>query len=603
VNTTVKLHLKPEKLLGSSSEDYYYWAAWIIRAINLALAVVSFAAISSLVLQYGFYLSDEFVAVLTRVDLGIVQFFFWQYIIKVALARSKWSFIRKRWFESGLALLILLETALIFGFMGIDLVSRYFFDINITAVTEVYIGLAQILIILNIVTEGIKYNTRIVSLKFHPSQTLIISFLVLILVGTGLLMLPRATPGNVSMSFLDALFTATSATCVTGLTVVDTSTYFTRFGQIIILVLVQIGGLGLMTLSSFLAIFFGRGIGIRERVVLHQMMNVEKIGTITNLLRNAVLITLGIEAAGVVVLMFFWVDQGWTFGQLIYNSVFHSICAFNNAGFSTFSDSLVSFQNNTGVLLCISVLVILGGLGYIVLMDLSGVIKSWHKFQRNYRTNIQTRMVLIISAILLVVGFLLLLLLDENHWGYLRVLTAFFNSITARSAGYNTIDMASLSIPSSLVVIVLMFIGASPGSTGGGIKTTTLGVLWSSIIAIISGQNRIVIFKRRLPFLVLNRALVVFAFAVMFVTAIIFMLSLTETARGIDIVFEAVSAFATCGLSRGLTPHLSIAGKVIIVISMFIGRLGALTLAFAITASNEQSATRVEYPSEAVMIG
>lgn len=332
------------------------------------------------------------------------------------------------------------------------------------------------------------------------------------------------------------------------------------------------------------------------------MMNIERIGSITSLLRSAVLITLGIEAAGAFVLMFLWADQGWTIGQLVYRSVFHSISAFCNAGFSTFSASLVPFQNDPGVLLCISALVVLGGLGFMVLMDLTGAVKNMQSSQR-YRLSIQSRMVLIISIILMFGGFAVLLLLDNSNEGFLRILTAFFNSVTARSGGFNTVDMASLNVPSALILIMLMFIGASPGSTGGGIKTTTLGVLWASIISIITGQNRIIIFKRRLPFLVLNRALVVFAFSVMFLAIVIFLLSITENARGIDIVFEAVSAFGTVGLSRGLTPYLSVAGKIVIVVSMFIGRLGALTLAFAITASNEQPAKRIEYPSESVMIG
>lgn len=602
MNTTIRLQLRQERLLGSNSQDYYPWAGWIIRTINLCLGVVSFAALTSLILQYGFYLSEGFIASLNRIDLVVVQFYLWQFVLKTALSRSKWKFLSRRWFEAGLALLILFETALIIRFVGIDLVSRYFVDVNVTAITEVYIGLAQILIILNIITEGIKYNTKVASLKFHPSQTLLLSFLIVILAGTGLLMLPRATPGNISMNFLDALFTATSATCVTGLVVVDTGTYFTTFGQIIILGLIQIGGLGLMTLSSFLAIFFGQGVGIRERVVLHQMMNIERIGSITSLLRSAVLITLGIEAAGAFVLMFLWADQGWTIGQLAYRSVFHSISAFCNAGFSTFSANMVPFRNDPGVLLCISALVVLGGLGFMVLMDLTGTVKNMRS-SRRYKLSIQTRMVLIISTILTFGGFAVLLLLDNSNEGFLRILTAFFNSVTARSGGFNTVDMASLNIPSALILIMLMFIGASPGSTGGGIKTTTLGVLWASIISIITGQNRIIIFKRRLPFLVLNRALVVFAFSVMFLAIVIFLLSITENARGIDIVFEAVSAFGTVGLSRGLTPYLSVAGKIVIVVSMFIGRLGALTLAFAITASNEQPAKRIEYPSESVMIG
>ena len=601
INSTVKPpKQRTDKFLGSDPEDYFYWASPVISGINIVLGLISVIAITSFLLQYGFNLSAQFNAVLNRIDLLIVQFYFWQFLSKLALSRSKLNFLKRRWFESGLALMIFFETAIIIRVVGFDLIGKYFSDVNVTTITEIYIGLAQILIILTLITEGIKYNTRVASLRFHPSQTMILSFILVIIVGTGLLMLPRATAPGHSISLLDAFFTSTSATCVTGLIVVDTATNFSQFGQIIILALIQIGGLGIMTLSSFLALFFGQGVGIRERVILHQMMNIDKIGLITSMLRNAVLITLGIEAAGALVLMALWSDQGWTLGQLIYRSVFHSISAFCNAGFSTFSNSLLPFQNDPGVLMCFSVLIILGGLGFIVLLDIAGAQVSWRK---KYRIKMQTRMVLVVSAILLAGGFISLFLLNKSNMGGTRLLTAFFNSVTARTAGFNTTDIGSLSIPSVLIIMMLMFIGASPGSTGGGIKTTTIGVLWTSIIAIITGQNRIIIYKRRLPFLVLNRALVVFAFSVMFVALSVLLLSITENARSIDVAFEAVSAFGTVGLSRGLTPHLTIPGKLIIIISMFVGRLGALTLAFAITSPEDQPAFRIEYPSEAVMIG
>lgn len=591
-----------KSLSVNESGEYHYRAEPLVKILNLILALFSLAAISSLVLQYGFYLTDSASAILNRVDLLIVQFYLWQFILKFLFSRSKLSFLKRHWFETVLAVLILSEFALIIRLEGINVIRKYFLDINITAVTEIYVGFAQILIILSIIIEGIHYNTRLASLKFHPAQTMMLSYIVVILIGTALLMLPKATPSNVSISFIDALFTATSAACVTGFTVIDTAGGFTMTGKLIILFLVQIGGLGIMTFSSFLAIFFGQGVGIRERVMLHQMMNIDKIGMISTVLRNAVILTLSIEAAGAILLMFFWADQGWTTSHLIFNSVFHSISAFCNAGISTFSDNLSSYHHDIGVLITISSLVILGGLGFIVILELIGGTIQKKKTRRS-RLSIQSRMVLIISGLLLLTGFVLLYMLDGHENGWNRAMTAFFNSVTARSCGFNTVDFATLNNSSILIIMVLMFIGASPGSTGGGIKTTTLGILWASIGAIITGQNRIVIFKRRIPFLVLNRALVVFAFSVMFVVLAAFLLSITETAPIIDIIFESVSAFSTVGLSRGLTQLLTTNGKLIIILVMFIGRLGALTLAFAITAPTELPSVKVEYPSESVMIG
>lgn len=592
-----------KSLTVNESGEYLYWATPFVKILNMILAIFSLAAISSLVLQYGFYLTESISAILNRVDLLVVQFYLWQFIFKLLFSRSKLSFLKRHWFEAVLAVLILSEIAIIIHIEGINVIRKYFLDINITAVTEIYVGFAQILIIFSIMIEGIRYNTRLASLKFNPAQTMMLSYIVVIFIGTALLMLPKATSSSVSISFIDALFTTTSATCITGLTVLDTASVFTLTGKLIILFLIQIGGLGIMTLSSFLALFFGQGVGIRERVMLHQMMNLDKIGMISTVLRNAVILTLSIEAVGAVLLMFFWADQGWTVNQLVFNSVFHSITAFCNAGFSTFSDNLTSYHHDIGVLITISSLVILGGLGFIVILELIGGTVKIKKTHHHSRLSIQSRMVLIISGLLLLTGFVLLYLLDGHESGWNRALTAFFNSVTARSCGFNTVDFAALNNSSILIMMILMFIGASPGSTGGGIKTTTLGILWASIGAIITGQNRIVIFKRRIPFLVLNRALVVFAFSVMIVVISAFLLSITEDAPIIDIIFESVSAFSTVGLSRGLTQMLTTYGKLIIILVMFIGRLGALTLAFAITAPTELPSVKVEYPSESVMIG
>jgi trk system potassium uptake protein TrkH len=416
-------------------------------------------------------------------------------------------------------------------------------------------------------------------------------------------MLPRATFPGQPITFLDALFTSASATCVTGLTVVDTATCFTTTGQIIILTLIQIGGLGIMTISSFLVMFFGKGIGVRERVVLREMLNLDKIGLITNTLRNVVLLTFGIEAAGTLLLMVFWQDQGWSFGYLAYTALFHSVAAFCNAGFSTFTDSLCGFSGSVGVLGTISMLIIFGGLGFIVIMDIGDYLVASAKNRKQpFHLKIQTRLVILISVILIVAGMALVYLIERISGNDISFLSALFISITARTAGFNSIDMSTLACGSAFIVIFLMFIGASPGSTGGGIKTTTAGVLVKSIFAIITGQNRIIMYHKRIPFLVLNRALVVFTFSVIVVAFMVFILSLTEKTDMVNIIFEVVSAFGTVGLSRNLTPDLSVMGKIAIIGTMFIGRIGALTLAFAITQS-DQTPSRIEYPSESIMVG
>lgn len=593
-----------ERILKSYTDEYFFQALPLVKVLNVILALVSFIAVASLLMQYGFYLPPALNSILIRIDLLVVQFYLWQFIIKFIISKDKFVFLRHRWFEALLAFFILLELLFLFKNVGFSVIREFFSGIDVTAITEIYIGVAQVLIIASIIAEGIRYNTKIASLKFHPSQTLIFSFIAVILIGTGLLMLPRAVIPGKSIHFIDALFTSASAVCVTGLAIFDTGTYFSPFGQTIIMILIQIGGLGIMTLSSFLALFFGQGVGIRERIVLNQMMNLDKIGMIAKTLRNVVLLTFIVEACGALLFMLLWSDSNWSMNKLLFNAVFHSVSAFCNAGFSTFSDSLISFQNNIPVLAVFSILIIIGGLGFTVIMDFTHLFSKPKGYKKRVRVlKVQTKIVFIVTGILLSGGFALLYLLNSSTHGITRITTAAFNTVTARTAGFNSIDFALLNTPSILIIMMLMFIGASPGSTGGGIKTTTIGILWTSIIAIITGQNRIIIFKRRLPFLILNRALVIFAFSVITVAVAITLLSITENAPVLNIMFEAISAFGTVGLSLGLTGSLSFSGKIIIILLMFIGRLGTLTLVFAITSPTEQPPVRIEYPSESVMIG
>jgi trk system potassium uptake protein TrkH len=488
--------------------------------------------------------------------------------------------------------------------LGFGMLRSYFLNVSVTEITEIYIGIAQMLILMTLVAGAIRYNSRLAQLKFHPLQMLVLSFIVVILSGSGLLMLPRATHAGHSIAYIDALFTATSATCVTGLTVVDTGTMFTRFGHIIIICLVQVGGLGIMTISGFLVMFFGKGIGVRERVMLQEMLSVEKLGLIVSTIRNIVVLAFCIEAATAVLLMIFWRGEGWSFEHLLFTSVFHAVSGFCNAGFSTFSNSMCSFSDNAGVLFTLAGVIILGGLGFMVIKDVAEMLFSLlRREKRPYHLRIQSRMVLVISGWLIVLGTVAFYLLDGIYKDEINFLNAFFMSVATRTAGFNSVDFPHFGVPTLLVFMVLMFIGGSPGSTGGGIKTTTFGVLLKSIMTVVTGQNRIILYRRRVPFLVLNRALVVFTFAVSILLLVVFLLTLTEQAPFINILFESTSAFATVGLSCGLCPELSIQGKGIVIVTMLVGRIGTMTLAFAITSQSDIGTSRVEYPSESIMVG
>jgi potassium uptake TrkH family protein len=591
-------------LIKKSINKIYELSPIIERVINILFSLVSLIAIMSLIAQYGFYLSVSIERWLQRLNLVIILFFVLQFLLKALILKNRKEYIRSHWLEAILATLITGRLTYLIYAHGLSMLKDYFLNINMVTITQLTIVGAQIAIILSIISSSLRLNQKIASLKFHPAQTLLLSFLVVILIGAMLLMLPKSTVPGCATTWMSALFTSTSATCVTGLIVVDTGTHFTLLGQIIILALIQIGGLGIMTLSSFLAVFFGRGIAIKERVLLQDMLSLEGIGMISKVLRIIVLTTFGIEALGASILFFAWNRPEWLFTDRLYHSIFHAISAFCNAGFSLNHYSLMDYYSNSTVLITIASLIIFGGLGFVVMIELTGGgIMNLFDRRALRRWSVQTKLVLITSLLLIVTAAAFIYFyepLPGTKWQ--RIVNAFFTAVTPRTAGYNSIDFGLLSAPSALLIIMLMFIGGSPGSTAGGIKTTTLGVLSAGLYSFITGKNRITLFHRNIPFIVLNRSLVVFSFALFLVVFSTFLLSITEKAPILDLFFEEVSAFGTVGLSRGITFTLTEWGKLILIISMYIGRVGPLTMALAITTPTEH--LRFEYPSEKnIMVG
>lgn len=574
------------------------------RGLRVFSYLLALTAIFSLVTEYGFYISDIWQSRLARLDILILFFFVLQFLIKIVFTQERLSFLKRHWFESLLTAIIIIRTVVLIRVLGLVAISKFITGVDVGVITKLTIVSAQIIIVLSLISGSLRLNRKIAALKFHPAQTLLLSFLIVIIIGAAFLLLPKATAAGKTLNVLDAFFTSTSAVCVTGLIVVDTGTHFSFFGQMVILILIQIGGLGIMTFSSFLALFFGRGMAVKERVLMQEMLNIDRLGMIGRSLRLAVTLTFLFEAVGAVLLFFSWNRPEWSFSDHVYHSVFHSVSAFCNAGFSLNADSFTGFSHNYAAMTVIMVLIVVGGLGFIVLMNIGGIrIRPLHGRKIVRRWSVQTKVVLLITGILLFSGMLLLLFTQHfSGTPFNRFMQALFSSVTARTAGFNTVDFGAFGVPAALLIIVLMFIGASPGSTGGGIKTTTVGILFASLVSIITGKSRIVLFKKSISYTVLNRALVVFAFSIIVISISTFLLTITEHAPLITIFFEEVSAFATVGLSRGLTANLTEWGRVIIILSMFIGRIGALTLAFAITAPKER--LRIEYPQEKnVMVG
>ncbi len=439
--------------------------------------------------------------------------------------------------------------------------------------------------------------------KADPSKIVVGSFVLVILAGTMLLALPWATVDGRGLSLVNALFTATSATCVTGLTVVDTGRTFTPFGQITILLLIQIGGLGVMTLSTFFLSMVGRRISLRGKIVVQDALNYYDMESLLELIRYILIFTFLLEMAGALLLAYPFCERMGAMG--IYAAVFHAVSAFCNAGFSLFSDSLVSFKGNLLVNGTMMGLIVMGGLGFPVLLDL---YKRFFVFRGEpYRLRFQTKLVLTVTAFLIVTGAAAFLLFEMKNtlaplpWGT-KVLASLFQAVTPRTAGFNTLNTGAFREATLFFIIFLMFVGASPGGTGGGIKTTTAAIVLFSIRSILREEREVNILGRTIPPRIVSKA-----FAIFFLSAaLIFMTVLTlllfePNMPLIKLSFEVVSAFGTVGLSTGITPTLSGISKVILSVVMLAGRVGPLTLVLAM--ARREVPPEIRYPEAQVMVG
>ncbi len=441
-----------------------------------------------------------------------------------------------------------------------------------------------------------------------PEGTLIsLSFGSLILIGTFLLLLPVSTKAGISV--IDALFTSTSAVCVTGLIVVDTGTAFTEFGQAVILLLIQVGGLGIITLSTFTAILLGKKIPLKQREIVRQTHSSLNPHAFRQLVVRIILFTLAIEGVGAGIL-FVRFRQRFAFGEALGQSVFHSISAFCNAGFSLFADSLIGFQTDWVVNLVIMSLIFLGGIGFLVIYDVERTLRG------GARLSLHTTLALVTSAILIVGGTLLFLVLEYNNilspFSFpQKLLVSLFQAVTPRTAGFNSVDIGQLTNSSLILIWFLMFVGGSPGSAAGGIKTTTLAIFLAAGYNRYQGRSCTNIFYRTVPEKVVNEAISIILISITVLIIFNFTLQWTENgavphsqsvAKFLETSFEAVSAFGTVGLSTGITSKLSLWGKVQIILLMMIGRVGPLTIAFTIGVKHSRR-VNYQYYTENVMVG
>ncbi|WP_318655503.1 TrkH family potassium uptake protein [Leptolyngbya sp. KIOST-1] len=440
-------------------------------------------------------------------------------------------------------------------------------------------------------------------------RTICLGFLVLISVGTLLLLLPFATASGEWNDPLVAFFTATSAVCVTGLIVVDTGSYFSAFGQAVILLLIQVGGLGYMTANTFLVLLLGRRLGLRERLAIQKSMDSTVLAGGKSLVLSIIAMTLAFELTGLFCLYpVFNQDFGPIYG--LWLSAFHSISAFNNAGFSLFADSLMGYALNPWVNIVITILVILGGIGYQVIMELLTWLRNRVQGNRcRGLFSLNFKVVTSTTAVLLAVGTLAFFVIEYQNPNTLgpadphhKLLMAWFQSVIARTAGFNTINIGAMGNASLFIMIALMFIGASPGSTGGGIKTTTIRILIACTRMALQGKEQVLCFRRQIPTSRVLKAIAVVVGSGLAVVAATALVAVSNPNMNfIEILFESISAFATVGLSTGITADLSDVGKYVIIFTMYLGRVGVLLFMGALLGDSKPSA--IQYPEEELLIG
>lgn len=566
--------------------------------------LVALTTIVSLVWYHGYQLNDVqnfWVGIIVRASIG---YYVVKFILELVYNFQPWEFIKARKWEAILVLFLILDISVI-NLGGVEILSAIGNVIGISSLQSGFVLLLQFYVGIIVFLEFGKVGERLPDFNLSASTLLLLSFLVLIALGTALLSLPEMKQGEGGLDFLTALFTSISASCVTGLSLIDISTVLSFKGQVIVMILMQLGGLNIISFAALFAILRG-GFGMRQQNFMSENLG-ESMQQSGKLVGAIFRLTLTIELFGALALGILWFPHFDSLGNTMFHSVFHSISAFNNAGFSLFTDSLAS-EGASGlpnVHWVIAVLIILGGIGFGTLSDVLAQPWRTQPLNRSWRgLRLGTKIGLSVAGILLVVGaaVLALTLSYEGAIGA-HISQSVFQSITARTAGFNTIDIGAMATPALLMMIFLMFIGGGSGSTAGGIKTSTFALVFLSAAATIRGKKDINLYKNKIPWELMNRAFAVFLFAIVFIFLGIFILTILEPEMPFTaLAFEQVSAFCTVGLSTGITANLSFGSKVVIMLSMLVGRVGTLTLAFALSGTRPESNT-FTYPKGNMHVG
>lgn len=607
-----------QKIREQINLKIYNTKFWVVNGLRFFRLLVSLSMIGLMVYFYGFPHEQSEKDVLTDIFRLSFLFFIVSYVLRLFYDFEPGSFIRRNRLE-GILLLVVLLDFISNLFFAKSLFRLFFNQLATQQAEDLFSIFTQFYMLLIVGIEMAKASRKITAINLSPPILFILSFVILILSGSGLLMLPECSIDGTGLSFTDALFTSTSASCVTGLIVEDTATYFTLKGKFLILILIQMGGLNIISFATFFAAFGKKGVGLRHQLMIKDFMSYENLENTSSLLKRVILMTLFIEVLGAVFIFFAWSPdlQFESLSDKIFHSVFHAVSAFNNAGFSTYTNGMYEplVRDSYIVHIILALLIILGGLGVPIMHDLFGVKSLRARMKLPWKKlNITTRLAVYTSLILIVLGAAFFFaiesqnprqhfdqnLMDQHVVG--QVVMSFFQSVSVRTAGFNSVDISILSPPTLMFFILFMFVGASPGGTGGGIKTTTFALIFLNAISTIRGKKNTEVFRQNIGPELLNKAFSIFLFSASFIVIAALGLMLTDPdIEPLHLIFEEVSAFATVGLSVGITSAISDPGKYILIFSMLVGRVGVLTLAYAL--STKAISNNYKYPDAFVMVG
>ncbi len=587
----------------------------VLGAFKGLSIAVTLLAIGTMIWIYGFRLTDEDKQVALYIIKGSFLFYIIHYLTRIVYDFHPVDFLKKTWFEGVMMSLLLIE-GISSSLFDTLLLENIFKSIGLSGFAGFSTVIIQVYFLIVVINEFLRNSDFLPRIKLNPAIIFVLSFVTIIMGGTFLLMLPEMTTNGIS--FIDALFTSTSATCVTGLMTLDAHTAFTFKGQFVILALIKLGGTNIIAFGGFLSLMSKVGVGIRHHQVIEGFVAKNNILSASGMLGKVLLWTLMIELGGAAAMYYLWDPniQWYDNGERLFYSIFHSMSAFNNAGISLFTDGLYNeaVRYNYLVHWVVAIQIFLGALGILAIFDLFQPEKLRLRLKYPWKQiDFSTKIALYVSLWLVAIGAVFIYFTERNgtlagHSLFGQITGAVFQSITPRTAGYNTVNYAALSVPTVMMMIALMYIGASSTSTGGGIKTSSLAIIWADVRAVMTGQERAVLWKRTIGASLKSSA---YSIAIIYVVMNFIgtiLLSFTEWQilsmpqfDLMDLAFEQVSAFSTVGLSLGITGILSEAGKYILVASMFVGRVGTFTIAFALAGKFAQQ--KFKYPEAETIVG